>query len=184
MASKIRSRFRAIASQSVIGRPSSRITRSFNRRLPGVCPFQSHSKMIKYPANITKNDQDHDRDRPFRHLAKEIDRKISAVPATRDADKDPRDQKDQKILNCMVDRNRQKTVADRSQRKSERHPFGRFDDQGFFGFDDLTGHLFDEYSPYYQGIRRFLQNDFNACQSCFGFSILKIGNFACLRRLF
>ena len=42
-----RIKFLTDASQNVIGRPSSRITRNFNQRLPGVCPSISHSNKTK-----------------------------------------------------------------------------------------------------------------------------------------
>ena len=37
----------------------------------------------------------------------------------------------------MIDRDGEKTIADRRQSKFERHALGRFDDECFFGLDDL-----------------------------------------------
>ena len=43
----------------------------------------------------------------------------------------------------MVDRDREKSVADRRKGKSQRYTLGRFDYQGLFGFDQLDGHSWD-----------------------------------------
>ena len=50
-------------------------------------------------------------------------------------------QKYRQVLNKMIDRDREEPIPYRSQRKFERNPFGRFDYQGLFGFDDMARHL-------------------------------------------
>jgi len=49
-----RNRLRSAASRNEIGPPPSLSTRMWTTRLPGVCPFHSHSNTAKYAHSVAK----------------------------------------------------------------------------------------------------------------------------------
>src|ERR1700755_3624247 len=90
----------------------------------------------KIAGNYQKERDYQDRDHPARKRLGNLCDRIG-VGRRREY---PSQQKDRKGLGKMVQRASQKPVADRGQRKLQRHALRRFDDQYFFGFYDGLGH--------------------------------------------
>src|ERR1044072_7913712 len=94
-------------------------------------------KKNKIAGNYQKDRDYQDRDHPARQPLGNLPDRLG-VGRRREY---PSQQKDGKELDKMVHRARQKTIADRRQSKPQRHALRRFDDQYFFGFYYLLGHL-------------------------------------------